>query len=101
MSLLRSSVLLVLILVSVSAMADAPTTPAAAPPAGVLPTAADGRPLNLDLERGTLDDWIAVGEAFNEQPVKGELARDNKRAVPRETIGLARTSGSKTVRVAS
>ena len=43
------------------------TASAAAPPSpdkGVLPTAADGRPLNLDFETGTLKDWTAEGEAF-------------------------------------
>ncbi len=30
---------------------------------GTLPVGADGKPLNLDFERGTLDDWTAEGEA--------------------------------------
>jgi len=37
----------------------------AAPPDGILPTAKDGRPLNLDFETGTLKDWTADGDAFN------------------------------------
>jgi len=41
-------------------------------PQGVLPKGADGKPLNLDLETGTLRDWMATGEAFAEQPVKGD-----------------------------
>lgn len=45
---------------------------AATPPEGVLPTAADGRPLNLDFESGTLKDWTAEGEAFQGQPIKGD-----------------------------
>ena len=48
-------------------VSDAP----AAAPEGVLP-AANGRPLNLDFESGTLDDWTATGDAF--QVVTGALA---------------------------
>jgi putative membrane-bound dehydrogenase-like protein len=42
------------------------------PPEGVLPVGADGKPLNLDFETGTLKDWTAEGEAFQGQPVKGD-----------------------------
>ena len=38
---------------------DAPRTPSE----GVAPQA-DGQPLNLDFERGTLDPWTATGDAF-------------------------------------
>jgi putative membrane-bound dehydrogenase-like protein len=40
--------------------------------AGVLPTGADGKPLNLDFETGTLKDWTAEGDAFRGQPVEGD-----------------------------
>src|SRR5947209_4989540 len=43
-----------------------------APREGVLPTGADGKPLNLDFETGTLKDWKAEGEAFAGQPIKGD-----------------------------
>jgi len=46
---------------------------AAAGPEGTLPVGADGRPLNLDFETGTLKDWTATGNAFDKQPVKGDL----------------------------
>jgi hypothetical protein len=36
-------------------------------------TSADGRVLNLGFEDGTLRDWTATGEAFEKQPVKGEI----------------------------
>ncbi|MCC5908321.1 MAG: HEAT repeat domain-containing protein [Balneolaceae bacterium] len=36
---------------------------------GVLPEK-EGRPLNLDFETGTLDDWTASGNAFADQPVQ-------------------------------
>src|SRR5688500_13710570 len=54
---------------------------------GILPLTADGKPLNLDFETGTLKDWIADGDAFKDQPVKGDIpsgprARDGKRADP-------------------
>jgi tRNA A-37 threonylcarbamoyl transferase component Bud32 len=39
---------------------------------GVLPVGADGRPLNLDFETGTLEDWTAEGDAFKDQPIKGD-----------------------------
>jgi putative membrane-bound dehydrogenase-like protein len=39
---------------------------------GVLPVGADGKPLNLDFETGTLKDWTAEGEAFAGQPIEGD-----------------------------
>src|SRR5688500_3182933 len=44
----------------------------AAEPPGVLPRGPVGKPLNLDLEQGTLKDWTASGEAFAKQPVRGD-----------------------------
>jgi putative membrane-bound dehydrogenase-like protein len=41
---------------------------------GVIPAGADGKPLNLDFENGTLDGWMAAGKAFEKQPVKGEIS---------------------------
>jgi putative membrane-bound dehydrogenase-like protein len=40
------------------------------PSEGVLPIS-NGRPLNLDFEAGTLDDWTAAGDAF--ELVKGDI----------------------------
>ncbi len=48
------------------------TLSAAEGPEGKLPRDGDGQPLNLDFETGTLDGWIARGEAFAGQPVKGD-----------------------------
>jgi len=45
---------------------------AAPAPAGIKPTGADDRPLNLDLEDGTLKDWKVEGSAFGRQPIKGD-----------------------------
>ncbi len=39
---------------------------------GVLPVDAAGKPLNLDFEAGTLQDWKARGEAFAGPPVEGD-----------------------------
>ena len=39
---------------------------------GVLPKDESGRPLNLDFEKGTLEDWTATGTAFARQPVEGD-----------------------------
>ena len=54
-----------------------PAQPAKADPndAGVLPLGADGKPLNLDFETGTLKDWTAEGEAFKGQPIKGDTVK--------------------------
>ncbi|HEY3901762.1 MAG TPA: PVC-type heme-binding CxxCH protein [Chthoniobacter sp.] len=63
-----------------------PTPPPPAPkpaagtniPQGTLPLGKDGKPLNLDFEDGTLKDWIAEGEAFQGQPIKGEIDQHRK-----------------------
>ena len=39
---------------------------------GFKATDTSGRVLNLDFEKGTLDDWTATGDAFNEQPIQGD-----------------------------
>src|SRR5205823_5006077 len=39
---------------------------------GALPIGKGGRALNLDFEDGTLKDWVATGEAFAKQPIKGD-----------------------------
>src|SRR5262249_15865724 len=36
------------------------------------PASADGRPLNLNFETGTLNGWKSEGNAFVGQPVKGD-----------------------------
>src|SRR5688572_13051054 len=54
----------------------------AAEPVGELPVGEDGKPLNLDFETGTLKDWTATGDAFEKQPIKGDVVSkrrsDNK-----------------------
>ncbi len=49
------------------------------PPEGVLPTDDQGRPLNLDFETGTLQDWHAEGDAFRDQPIEGDTVRRRRR----------------------
>ncbi|MDX1928218.1 MAG: family 16 glycoside hydrolase [Pirellulaceae bacterium] len=39
---------------------------------GFKATDANGRVLNLDFEKGTLEDWTATGDAFNGQPIQGD-----------------------------
>jgi hypothetical protein len=34
---------------------------------------ANGKPLNLDFEAGSLADWTATGNAFEKQPVRGDV----------------------------
>src|SRR5580658_1570303 len=45
---------------------------------GVLPVGADGKPLNLDFETGTLKDWSAEGKAFEKQPIKGDTVQPRR-----------------------
>ncbi len=45
---------------------------AAALPVPIKPAAKDGRALNLDFEDGTLRDWTATGDAFDQQPIMGD-----------------------------
>jgi putative membrane-bound dehydrogenase-like protein len=56
--------------------AQQPAQPKADP--GVLPVGADGKPLNLDFETGTLKDWTAEGEAFKGQPIKGDTVKPRR-----------------------
>lgn len=42
-------------------------------PAGDVPKDSEGRELNLGFESGTLDDWTASGNAFDGQPVRGDV----------------------------
>src|SRR6201997_5093990 len=49
------------------------------PPEGVLPLGADGKPLNLDFETGTLKDWTAEGDAFDGQPIRGDTVFARRR----------------------
>lgn len=51
---------------------------AVAQPTGVLPVGADGKPLNLDFETGTLKDWTAQGDAFKGQPIKGDTVQPRR-----------------------
>src|SRR5262245_13613047 len=55
-----------------------PAQPPNANDVGVLPVGADGKPLNLDFEIGTLKDWKAEGEAFKDQPIKGDTVKPRR-----------------------
>lgn len=43
--------------------------------AGIRPTGANGKPLNLNFETGMLKDWTAEGKAFEGQPIKGDTPK--------------------------
>ena len=59
------------------AQADPAKQPAAA--AGGFPaTAADGRILNLDFEKGDLSDWTTEGLAFERQPITGDTVHTRR-----------------------
>jgi putative membrane-bound dehydrogenase-like protein len=68
----RACCLALLIVLASAAALVAEPRPAPTPPEGVLPVGADGKPLNLDFETGTLKDWTAEGDAFKDQPIKGD-----------------------------
>src|SRR5262245_37045409 len=40
---------------------------------GTVPAGNDGSPLNLNFEKGTLEDWTLEGKAFEGQPIQGEI----------------------------
>ncbi|HEY3788356.1 MAG TPA: PVC-type heme-binding CxxCH protein, partial [Urbifossiella sp.] len=83
---MNAAILSMALLISADPAADAARLANSADPAadaarldGVLPVGADGKPLNLDFETGTLKDWTATGDAFKDQPIKGDtvFARRN------------------------
>jgi putative membrane-bound dehydrogenase-like protein len=45
---------------------------------GSAPLGEDGKPLNLDFERGTIDDWTATGGAWKGQPIAGDTIAPRK-----------------------
>lgn len=66
--------------------------------AGVLPKGADGNPLNLDFENGTLAGWVAEGDAFEMQPIDGDTVARRRGDMSsqhqgRYWIGTFETSG--------
>lgn len=56
-------------------------------PVGVLPKGADGKPLNLDFETGDLRDWKSEGNAFDKQPVKGDVVAARRSDMKSEHAG--------------
>ncbi len=54
---------------------------------GIAPLGADGKPLNLDFEDGTLKDWTATGTAFDGQPIKGDTVRARRNDMKSEHKG--------------
>ena len=59
----------------------------AAPCASVLaapvrPVAKDGHVLNLDFESGDLRDWKTEGDAFADQPIRGDVAKARRADMP-------------------
>jgi putative membrane-bound dehydrogenase-like protein len=52
--------------------------PSAEPNAGIRPVGDDGKPLNLDFETGTLQDWTVEGDAFKGQPIKGDTVKPRR-----------------------
>ncbi len=62
--------------VTAPAKPQAQVTPNPNPaPNGILPVGKDGKPLNTDFEKGNLSDWTAKGNAFNKQPMMGDVVK--------------------------
>jgi putative membrane-bound dehydrogenase-like protein len=53
---------------------------------GVLPKGDDGKPLNLDFEAGSLNDWKATGDAWAGQPFKGNIDQKRKYGAGRYSL---------------
>ena len=60
------------LVLAASLLLAAPALAADEWPAGIPATGPDGKELNLDFEAGDLSDWVATGNAFEKQPVKGD-----------------------------
>ncbi len=56
-------------------------------PSAIRPVDGAGRPLNLDFETGTLRDWTAEGQAFAEQPVRGDTVNPRRSDMKSEHEG--------------
>ncbi len=82
--MLRSQLLVCFVLCAAFAT---PSLAAEKEPVGELPRATDGKPLNLDFEKGTLEDWTASGDAFAKQPVRGDTVTARGRGMASEHVG--------------
>ena len=69
---------LLLLLLGIFTLSLTPLIGQAPDSAGVLPTDAAGKPLNLDFEKGTLEHWTATGTAFRGQPIEGDTVRPRR-----------------------
>ncbi len=57
------------------------------------PLGANGKPLNLGFEKGTLEDWKAEGDAFAGQPIKGDTVIKRKPGQASRHVGEFWTGG--------
>ncbi len=56
-----------------------PHAPSAVNIPSIQPVGADGKPLNMGFETGTLQDWKAEGNAWEGQPIKGDTVAARNR----------------------
>jgi putative membrane-bound dehydrogenase-like protein len=76
-----------LLIAALAVWAVAQDKPKSDVPPGVIPKAVDGKPLNLDFESGDLRDWVATGDAFSQQPVKGDSVYARRQDMKSEHAG--------------
>ncbi len=67
---------------------------------GEAPRSKAGKSLNLDFEKGTLEDWTATGDAFTGQPIRGDTIAARRKDMRSEHqgdfwIGTFERSGDK------
>ncbi len=56
-------------------------------PTGQLPKGTDGAQLNLNFEKGKLDDWTATGDAFKGQPIAGDTVAKRRNDMQSQHTG--------------
>lgn len=65
---------------------------------GIVPAGPDGAPLNLGFESGTLEGWTATGDAWRDQPIRGDTVTPRRPGQASEHAGEFWVGGYEVVR---